>query len=48
MRMAAAAAAVQRVGRGEPVVGMAGWAAQVGKGAKGVDSTVGVAAGGEA
>ena len=48
MRMAAAAAAVQRVGRGKPVVGMAGCAAQVGKGAKGEDSTVEVAAGGEA
>ena len=48
VRMAAAAAAVQRVGRGKPVVGMAGCAAQVGQGAKGEDSAVGVAAGGEA
>ena len=48
MRMAAAAAAVQRVGRGKAVVGMADCAAQVGKGAKGEDSTVGVAVGGEA
>ena len=46
--LAAVAVAVQRVGRGEAVVGMAGCAAQVGKGAKGEDSTVGVAAGGEA